>query len=90
MSAPASATCPRCGAFAPIVPMAFGYPTLETFLAAERGELALGGCVISGEDPTHRCSGCGQDVILDLDDEDNATSSFAAVEEVELWEESIE
>ncbi len=29
MSAPASAACPRCGAFAPMVPIVFGYPTPE-------------------------------------------------------------
>jgi hypothetical protein len=29
-------------------------------------------------------------VILDLHDEADATSSFSAIEEVELWEESIE
>ena len=90
MSAPASATCPRCGAFAPMLPIVFGYPTPQTFEAADRGELALGGCVVMGEDPTHRCSACSRDVILDIDDEDEATSSFPAIEEVELWEESIE
>jgi hypothetical protein len=88
MSAPVSATCPRCGAFAPMLPIVFGYPTPDTFLAAERGDLALGGCVVSGEDPTHQCSACGNDVILD--DELEAGRSFAAIEEVELWEESIE
>jgi hypothetical protein len=44
----------------------FGYPMPDAFAAAERGEIALGGCVVSGEDPTHRCAGCGQDIILDV------------------------
>lgn len=65
MSAPASATCPRCGVFAPMVPIVFGYPTLEAAAAEDRGEIALGGCLVGVEDPTHRCTACGQDVILD-------------------------
>lgn len=50
-----------------MVPIVFGYPSSETFAAADRGEIALGGCLVSGEDPTHRCSACGKDVILDGD-----------------------
>ena len=65
MSAPASAACPRCGAFAPMLPIVFGLPMAETFEAAERGEIALGGCVVTGEDPTHQCTACGQEVIVD-------------------------
>jgi hypothetical protein len=37
----------------------YGYPTRETFEAAERGELALGGCVIDEESPDYECRGCG-------------------------------
>jgi hypothetical protein len=48
-----------------MLPIVFGYPMPETFAAAERGELAIGGCLVSGEDPTHRCTACDQDVILD-------------------------
>jgi hypothetical protein len=50
-----------------MLPIVFGYPMPETFAAAERGEIVLGGCVVWGEDPTHRCGSCGIDVILDLD-----------------------
>ena len=42
----------------------FGLPTYETFQAAKRGELALGGCVVFAGHPTHRCTACGEDVIL--------------------------
>lgn len=48
-----------------MLPMVFGYPMPETFEAAERGEIALGGCVVTGEDPTHQCSACGEEVIVD-------------------------
>ena len=50
-----------------MLPIIFGYPMAELFEAAERGEVALGGCVVSGEDPTHHCAACGQDVMLDVD-----------------------
>jgi hypothetical protein len=49
-----------------MLPIVFGYPMPEAFAAAERGEIALGGCVVSAEDPTHRCTACGQDIILDV------------------------
>jgi hypothetical protein len=65
MTTLAEARCPRCGDIAPMVPIVFGYPMPETFEAAKRGEIVLGGCVLSGEDPTHRCSACGRDVIVD-------------------------
>ena len=45
--------CPVCGAAS--VPIAYGYPDLELFEAADRGEVALGGCVIGKDDPTHEC-----------------------------------
>ena len=50
-----------------MLPIIFGYPMAELVEAAKRGEVALGGCVVSSEDPTHHCSACGQDVILDAD-----------------------
>ena len=34
-----------------IVPVVFGYPTHETIDAADRGELLLGGCVVTGLEP---------------------------------------
>ena len=52
-------------------PMVFGYPSRELIAAADRGSVALGGCVMTGEDPTHQCTACGQDVILDADEENN-------------------
>ena len=55
-------TCPRCGAVS--VPIVYGLPSYELFDAADRGEVALGGCcVIIGGDPqpTRACRGvdCG-------------------------------
>ena len=52
--------CPACGS-TETVKILYGYPTVEAFMAAERGEIALGGCCISGNDPTRHCKACGQD-----------------------------
>ena len=86
MSAPAGATCPRCGAFAPMLPIKFGLPSHELFEAAERGEVVLGGCLVGGVLPTHRCTACGESVIL----AQGAETNFAAVEELEAWDETAE
>jgi len=34
-----------------VVPVVMGYPSREAFAAAERGEIWLGGCIVSGFDP---------------------------------------
>ena len=47
-------TCPTCGA--PGVLIVYGMPGPELFNAAERGEILIGGCVITGDDPTHGCA----------------------------------
>lgn len=41
------------------MPILFGFPTDEAFEAAQQGEIALGGCVVSGDDPRWECSSCG-------------------------------
>ena len=38
----------------------YGYPGLDLMQAAQRGEVALGGCVISDHDPAHKCRKCGR------------------------------
>lgn len=46
-------TCPTCGAAAK--PIAYGYPGRDLWESSKRGEVVLGGCVISDDDPTHVC-----------------------------------
>jgi hypothetical protein len=46
-------TCPECGARA--VPIAYGEPTGDTLREAERGEVAIGGCLISEDSPHWQC-----------------------------------
>jgi hypothetical protein len=48
--------CSECGK--PVVPVAYGFPGPEMFEAAERGEIVLGGCTLTPDNPTHSCP-CG-------------------------------
>ena len=51
--------CPKCGSL-DVVPILYGYPMPETMEAAERGEIELGGCCVSGDDPRKHCKACGE------------------------------
>lgn len=47
--------CPRCSTVAPLE-IIYGLPDFELFEQAERGAVALGGClIIDGETPAWRC-----------------------------------
>jgi hypothetical protein len=50
------ATCPACGKRAG-VRIIYGMPSHEVFEAEERGEVAIGGCIVGESD--HRCRECG-------------------------------
>jgi hypothetical protein len=50
--------CPSCGS-TEVVPIAYGLPGPELMERAERGEVALGGCLVSGNDPRWQCRSCG-------------------------------
>jgi hypothetical protein len=52
--------CPACGA-TDTINILYGMPTHEAFEALERGELILGGCFVSDDNPTRHCKVCGQD-----------------------------
>lgn len=49
--------CPDCGPVR-VIPLLIGLPTHEAIEAAERGELALGGCVAYPDMPRFICSQC--------------------------------
>lgn len=55
---PRRVACPGCGGKTG-VPIIYGMPSGGDFARAERGDFALGGCVTTGDDPTHECSACG-------------------------------
>ncbi len=49
--------CPECGSDS-VIPIMYGYPSAKGFEAAERGEVALGGGVVSDESPEWECQTC--------------------------------
>lgn len=53
--------CPRCGQRG-LVPIAYGFPSPEMWDQERLGQVVLGGCVISGHDPTHTCVECRSQV----------------------------
>lgn len=55
-----SPSCPRCGSNK-VVPIAYGEPGEEMNEKAERGEIVLGGCLVStdGTDDDFECRECG-------------------------------
>lgn len=52
--------CPGCKAKEG-VNIEYGMPSYEAFEASQRGEIALGGCVIGENDPERRCLKCGHE-----------------------------
>ena len=49
--------CPQCGS-TKVLDIMYGMPTMEAFAMYERGEIKLGGCYITGEDPQYYCREC--------------------------------
>jgi hypothetical protein len=54
----AGRVCPGC-AREDSVPLLRGLPDPQTMRLAERGRVALGGCMVMGEDPAFACRSCG-------------------------------
>lgn len=50
--------CPRCATDA-VRPILYGFPASEAEGEAARGEIVLGGCVVSEEAHIWRCTRCG-------------------------------
>ncbi|UCE28456.1 MAG: hypothetical protein JSW52_10515 [Candidatus Coatesbacteria bacterium] len=50
--------CAECGSSENVIPIIYGYPGPELREAAERGEVFLGGCVMTGDDPLWYCKSC--------------------------------
>jgi len=50
-------SCPLCGGMN-VIPITYGLPTIETAKAAERGEVALGGCVVHPDNRRWQCGSC--------------------------------
>jgi hypothetical protein len=54
----ARAACPGCGARG-VVPILYGLPSDDAFRDSGPGRIAVGGCVIGGDDPDASCIECG-------------------------------
>jgi hypothetical protein len=52
-----SRPCPHCGS-TEAVRIVYGLPTAEAFEAAQRGGIALGGCLVGDESPGFECRNC--------------------------------
>lgn len=50
--------CPSCYAKEG-VDIVYGYPTDTTLKSWQNKEIELGGCVVSDNDPEHKCLKCG-------------------------------
>ena len=54
--------CPECRS-QNIIDIVFGYPTARTLEEAEKGSIHLGGCEVTGNDPTRFCRDCGMEFL---------------------------
>ena len=50
--------CPKCGS-SNYIPIIYGMPGPELMMKAERGEVALGGCVVTPDRDLYKCKDCG-------------------------------
>ena len=49
--------CPECQATVTVA-IVYGFPSHETFEAADRGEVAIGGCDVEADNPRWACRAC--------------------------------
>jgi hypothetical protein len=57
---PENVSCPSCETPNPLE-ILYGLPSDEMQLAEFEGSIALGGCVMQGDDPAYRCRACGHE-----------------------------
>ena len=61
----ARSVCPNCGEPLKRIRVVYGYPAPELFDRAERGEVVLGGCGVTGDDPKYACSKCHEPMTVE-------------------------
>jgi len=57
--------CPHCNEPLKLVPIIYGYPMPEVFDQARRGEVVIGGCMVSDDprdDPRYACAACHEPI----------------------------
>lgn len=64
MNSQTTKKCPKCGER--LIEIIYGMPGSDLFEAEERGEVILGGCCLSGDDPKYHCKNCNIDYSRDL------------------------
>ena len=53
--------CENCGEM--MSPIVYGYPSISTIRDVKRGKIALGGCIIRGDNPRWVCpDNCAEDI----------------------------
>ena len=77
VTSPPFPPCPRCGS-TDAIEVVYGEPTHEAFLASERGEIVLGGCLVGDESPDYECRGCRAPLpwVRPSEDEDREVVEF--------------
>ena len=73
--------CPKCGQADAVISIVYGYPASEAEQAAERGEIALAGCVVGDIDPKYTCRRCH--IAFDFERPELATGKAAELGWVE-------
>jgi transcription initiation factor TFIIIB Brf1 subunit/transcription initiation factor TFIIB len=73
---PNPVVCDACGNVVVPVPIVYGYPTPETFAAAQAGELVLGGCVSDDTSAQLACALCENVIATRADDDDEEVGAF--------------
>ena len=63
--------CGECGSVN-VVPIVFGYPGPEMWKTHEAGEIQLGGCIVTGNDPDWHCKDCGHQWVDEDHDSEEA------------------
>ncbi len=58
---PKTSQCPDCGDAGKVVPIVYGRPGKDLLEASKRGEVVLGGCIESADNPRWHCNACGRE-----------------------------
>ncbi len=76
--------CPKCG-HSPVAKILYGLPDFSPALDAsiEAGKTSIGGCCTGSDDPTWKCSKCGQRIWK------TGSGLAKLAEELTLWEERL-
>ena len=63
--------CPKCG-HAPVGEILWGLPHMDSKLEElmDAGKIIIGGCCLSGDDPTWECSQCHQQIWKPIPEEE--------------------